>query len=77
VVYLSFSFVSIMLDLGRKWRLRLLLCMLSISASSVHAVLPVPTHAMIAYIGIFSEASVMEMVSTERFFNVVQFAIEV
>jgi len=32
---------------------------------------------MIAFIGIFSEASVIELVSAERFFLAVQFAIQV
>jgi len=50
---------------------------LSSSAATAQASLVVPTHAMIAFVGIFSEASVIELVSAERFYLAVQFAIQV
>jgi len=43
----------------------------------VHASIPVPTHGMIAYMGAFSSGSVVETIANERYYNVVQFAIQV
>ena len=45
--------------------------------TTTYGAIPVPTHGMIAYMGTFSDASVVEMLSNERFYNVVQFAIQV
>jgi len=42
-----------------------------------HGSIPVPTHGMIAFIGVFSGGSVVEMVASQRYYNVVQFAIQV
>jgi len=43
----------------------------------IQAAIAVPTHGMIAYVGTFSDASSVEMMSNERFYNVVRFAVEV
>jgi len=47
------------------------------ASTVVTASIPVPTHGMIAYMGAFSGGSIVEFLSNDRFYNVVQFAIEV
>jgi len=62
--------------LSMKLLLRVLLTAI-IYWNDAKAAISVPTHGMIAYVGTFSDASSVEMMSNERFYNVVRFAVQV